>query len=63
MPTYDYECAKCGHKWEVEQLITAEPLKQCPACNEPEAKRLVSGGINFILMGGGWSGEGYGSSK
>ena len=30
MPTYDYECSACGHKFEEFQSITEEPKKTCP---------------------------------
>ena len=54
--TYEYECKACGHHWEAEQKITEEPLKECPSCNKPEAKRLISGGYKrgAIYRGPGW---------
>jgi len=58
MPTYEYTCEACGHKWEADQGIKDEPLKECPECKAAKAKRLISGGA-FILMGGCWSQEGY----
>ena len=61
--TYEYLCTACGHQWEAEQSITAAPLKQCPSCAEQTAKRQVSGGAGFILRGGGWYADGYGSQK
>ena len=60
--TYEYVCTACGHEWEAEQPISAEPLKKCPKCNKAKAKRQVSGGAGFILKGGGWYADGYGSS-
>lgn len=62
MPTYDYACQdeKCSHEWEEVHSITAEPVKQCPQCKGETAKRLISGGGNFILNGSGWAKEGYG---
>jgi putative FmdB family regulatory protein len=59
--TYEYICTACGYQWEAEQSITADPLKDCPHCSEPRAKRQVSGGAGFILRGGGWYADGYGS--
>ena len=58
--TYEYLCTACGHQWEAEQRISADPLKKCPKCNQESAKRLVSGGMGFILKGGGWYADGYG---
>jgi putative FmdB family regulatory protein len=61
--TYEYVCTACGHAWEAEQAISAAPLKTCPNCGTEHAKRQVSGGAGFILKGGGWYADGYGSSK
>ncbi len=60
MPTYEYECSK-GHQFEVEQRITEEPLTRCKICRS-KATRLISPST-FILKGGGWYSDGYGSSK
>ena len=61
--TYEYVCTACGNAWEAEQSISAAPLKTCPKCGTDHAKRQVSGGAGFILKGGGWYADGYGSSK
>jgi len=61
MPTYDYQCEKCGFEFEREQRITEDPIKTCPKCKSRKAKRLLSA-PNFILKGGGWYADGYGSS-
>jgi len=61
--TYEYVCTACGHGWEAEQAISASPLKTCPKCGTDHAKRQISGGAGFILKGGGWYADGYGSSK
>lgn len=53
MPTYEYACDACGNGWEAEQRISEDPIKTCPKCGQPRAKRLISAG-NFILQGGGW---------
>ena len=60
--TYEYACEACGHLWEAEQSIRDKPLKKCPECRKGQAKRLVSGGAGFLLKGGGWYADGYGSS-
>jgi putative FmdB family regulatory protein len=62
MPTYSYACDACGASFEVEQRISAEPLKVCVKCGAPKAKRQIVSG-NFILKGGGWYSDGYGSSS
>jgi putative FmdB family regulatory protein len=52
MPTYDYECKKCG-TFEVFQRITEEKLKKCPACKRP-VKRLLGAGAGIIFKGTGF---------
>lgn len=53
MPTYEYQCKKCGCNFEKFQSITAKPLKHCPECNG-EVFRLISKNVNFILKGSGY---------
>jgi putative FmdB family regulatory protein len=63
MPTYEYGCTACGHEWELTQRITEAPIELCPRCAKSAAHRLISGGTNFILKGGGWYSDLYSSSK
>ncbi len=57
--TYEYVCEACGHEWEAEQRISEDPLKRCPKCRKPRAKRLVSGGTGHVLKGSRWARDGY----
>jgi putative FmdB family regulatory protein len=52
MPTYDYECPK-GHRFEVFQKMTDEPVAACPECGA-DAKRQISGGAGFLFKGEGF---------
>jgi putative FmdB family regulatory protein len=52
MPTYDYECPK-GHRFEVFQKMTDEPVAACPECGGP-ASRKISGGAGFLFKGEGF---------
>lgn len=61
--TYEYLCEACGHAWEAQQPISADPLKDCPSCGEARAKRQISRGAGFILKGGGWYSDLYSSTK
>jgi putative FmdB family regulatory protein len=61
MPTYNYECDACGFAFEREQRISENAIKKCPKCGKSKARRMISAG-NFILKGGGWYSDGYGSS-
>jgi len=54
MPTYDYKCAACGHKFEKFQSITAPSLRKCPACGKMKLKRLPSCGAGVIFKGSGF---------
>jgi putative FmdB family regulatory protein len=54
MPTYEYECPKCGHAFELFQSMRDEPLKKCPACRKTGVKRLVGGGAGLIFKGSGF---------
>jgi len=61
--TYEYVCTACSHQWEAEQSISEPALKACPSCQAETAKRQISGGAGFILKGGGWYADLYGSPK
>ncbi len=52
MPTYDYECKKCG-RFEQFQRITDAKLKRCPTCNGP-VKRLLGSGAGILFKGTGF---------
>ncbi|MFH1045710.1 MAG: FmdB family zinc ribbon protein [Candidatus Omnitrophota bacterium] len=53
MPTYEYQCEKCGHCFEDFQKITAQPLKTCPKC-KGGLKRLIGAGSGIIFKGPGF---------
>lgn len=57
MPTYSYECKKCGHEFDIIQRISDDALTDCPECKaKDELKKVIkpseSGG--FALKGKGW---------
>ena len=53
MPTYDYECGSCGHRFEVFQSMSEEPIKRCPKCGKP-VRRLIGAGLGVIFKGSGF---------
>lgn len=53
MPTYDYKCLKCNHRFEIFQSMKDEPIKICPVCNG-EVKRLIGSGAGTIFKGSGF---------
>lgn len=75
MPTYEYECSKCGHHFDAFQRMSAEPYKTCPEelCQmkkwgKGKVKRLLGAGAGLIFKGSGfyitdYRSEGYKSSK
>ena len=54
MPTYDYQCDACGHRFEQFQSIIANPLRRCPHCGKLKLKRLLSTGVGVIFKGSGF---------
>ena len=63
MPTYDYACAACGHKFEKFQSMSSPPVKKCPQCGENTVKRLIGIGAGVIFKGGGFYETDYRSDK
>ena len=55
MPTYEYECKKCGLVFEEFQSITAAPLTKCvkEGC-DGTVHRLISAGAGFLFKGSGF---------
>ena len=62
MPTYSYRCDACTTEFDKEQRISEDPIRKCPKCGKLKVRRMISSG-NFILKGGGWYSDGYGSGK
>lgn len=54
MPTYDYLCKECGHKFEEFQSITESPLTQCPQCHMETLQRLIGAGAGLLFKGSGF---------
>lgn len=54
MPTYDYECDACGHRFELFQSISADPEKKCPQCKKLKLRRLIGTGAAVVFKGSGF---------
>lgn len=74
MPTYEYQCEKCGYKVEYFQSMKEEPRTDCPRCHG-HLQRLVTSGAGLIFKGSGFyitdykkqhapaGGNGHGNAK
>jgi putative FmdB family regulatory protein len=64
MPNYDYECQKCGKRFEVFQSMNDAKLTDCPedVC-DGSVKRLLGTGGGIIFKGAGFYQTDYRSSS
>ena len=53
MPTYDYQCTKCGHTFAIEQSIHDKPLTRCKKCRG-RLEKLLPRTLNLIFKGSGF---------
>ena len=53
MPTYEYECTRCGLVTEEFKSISAPRRQRCPACRG-KVERLISGGSGILFKGSGF---------
>jgi len=54
MPSYDYDCAACGGRFEVTHGVHAEPPSACPLCGRgPIRKAITAAAIHY--KGSGWA--------
>ena len=63
MPTYDYHCQACDHKFEKFQSIMADPVRKCPTCGENKVRRLIGAGGAVIFKGSGFYATDYRSES
>jgi putative FmdB family regulatory protein len=62
MPIYEYKCEDCAHELEAIQKMSDAPLVDCPNCEKPALKKLISA-AGFRLKGGGWYETDFKSGK
>lgn len=58
MPTYEYECTNCKHRFDFFQSITAAHLTKCPKCGK-KIRRLIGKGGGIIFKGAGFYATDY----
>lgn len=52
MPTYEYECLECKHRFDVFHSIKDDPVSICEKCGK-EVKRVI-GPAGIIFKGSGF---------
>jgi putative FmdB family regulatory protein len=52
MPLYEYECKKCGHRFEKIQKFSDKPVKKCPECGGRVEQTISAPAVQF--KGSGW---------
>ena len=52
MPTYQYACTECGHRFEAVQAFTDDSLTTCPVCSGQ--LRKVYGSVGVVFKGSGF---------
>ena len=52
MPLYEYQCKKCGHRFEKILKFSDKPVKKCPNCGGPVEQLLSAPAVQF--KGSGW---------
>jgi putative FmdB family regulatory protein len=53
VPTYEYECTRCGLVIEEFKPITAKKRQRCPSCRG-KVNQLISGGLGVVFKGDGF---------
>jgi putative FmdB family regulatory protein len=52
MPLYEYECKKCGHRFEKIQKFSDRMVKKCPECGGVVEQMISAPAVQF--KGSGW---------
>jgi putative FmdB family regulatory protein len=52
MPLYEYQCEKCGHRFEKIQKFSDKPVKKCPECGGRVTQVISAPAVQF--KGSGW---------
>ena len=63
MPTYDYECNACEHRFELFQSITDPVKRKCPECGKLKLRRLFGTGAAIVFKGSGFHQTDYRSES
>ena len=62
MPIYEYQCAKCEHRYEEYLSTSTKPAPPCPGCGSKKVERKYSSislewypnDVKWHRLGGAW---------
>lgn len=54
MPTYEYQCRACEHRFEQFQSMKDAALRKCPSCGKLALERLIGMGAAVLFKGSGF---------
>lgn len=54
MPTYDYTCAACGHRFEVVHGVHGHGPEACPICGGGPVRKAFAP-PTVVFKGSGWA--------
>jgi putative FmdB family regulatory protein len=52
MPLYEYQCTKCGHRFEKIQKYSDKMVRKCPDCGGRVEQMISAPAVQF--KGSGW---------
>lgn len=52
MPIYEYQCTKCGHRFEKIQKFSDKKITKCPECGGRVEQTISAPAVQF--KGSGW---------
>lgn len=61
MPIYEYQCKRCGHRFELIQKFSDKPRQRCPECQGAVERLISAPAIRF--KGTGWYVTDYADKK
>ncbi len=53
MPTYEYLCQSCQHRFDLRQSFDSEPVATCPECQSQATRQFVP--VPIMFKGDGWT--------
>jgi putative FmdB family regulatory protein len=63
MPIYEYSCQSCEKTIDVLQKVSDPTPETCSACGATGSLTRLVSRSSFVLKGGGWYSDLYGSTK